>query len=65
MRAARLLALLVCIPLPALAQQRGLSVYISADMEGVAGLGGSVADLRVNGVSVGEGGMNTLFAAWY
>lgn len=26
---------------------------------------GIVADLRINGVSVGEGGMNTLFAAWY
>lgn len=26
---------------------------------------GRVADLRVNGRSVGEGGMNTLYAAWY
>lgn len=26
---------------------------------------GTVADLRINGTSVGEGGMNTLFAAWY
>lgn len=26
---------------------------------------GRVADLRVNGMSVGEGGMNTLYAAWY
>ena len=26
---------------------------------------GSVADLRINGTSVGEGGMNTLYAAWY
>ncbi len=26
---------------------------------------GRVADLRVNGTSVGEGGMNILFAAWY
>ena len=26
---------------------------------------GRVADLQVNGVSVGEGGMNTLFAAWF
>ena len=26
---------------------------------------GRTADLRVNGVSVGEGGMNALFAAWY
>lgn len=26
---------------------------------------GIVADLRVNGVSVGEGGMNALYAAWY
>jgi D-amino peptidase len=26
---------------------------------------GKVADLRVNGRAVGEGGMNTLYAAWY
>ena len=26
---------------------------------------GIVADLRINGVSVGEGGMNALYAAWY
>ena len=26
---------------------------------------GIVADLRINGMSVGEGGMNTLYAAWY
>ncbi len=26
---------------------------------------GRTADLRVNGVSVGEGGMNALYAAWY
>lgn len=26
---------------------------------------GTVADLRINGTSVGEGGMNTLYAAWY
>jgi D-amino peptidase len=26
---------------------------------------GIVADLRINGTSVGEGGMNTLFAAWH
>lgn len=26
---------------------------------------GRVADLRVNGVSLGEGGMNALYAAWY
>ena len=26
---------------------------------------GIVADVRINGVSVGEGGMNTLYAAWY
>jgi D-amino peptidase len=26
---------------------------------------GRVVDLRVNGVSLGEGGMNALFAAWY
>lgn len=26
---------------------------------------GIVADLRINGVSLGEGGMNTLYAAWY
>ncbi|HXV86749.1 MAG TPA: M55 family metallopeptidase [Gemmatimonadales bacterium] len=26
---------------------------------------GTVADLRINGTSVGEGGMNTLFAGWY
>jgi D-amino peptidase len=26
---------------------------------------GRTADLRINGVSVGEGGMNALYAAWY
>ena len=26
---------------------------------------GIVADLRINGASLGEGGMNTLYAAWY
>src|SRR5436190_24311135 len=29
------------------------------------GSGTVVEDLKINGVSVGEGGMNALFAAWY